>query len=369
MSTRSLVSPHVASASRLLVGSAGRARRRSAERGVVTLEVGREEILGFRRRVGMLDERAPWSSEALRRAAWVGLQDSMPRAAVASIHARVSDTPPNAWEDAAFVQVWGPRYQAYVVPAQDHALFTVARYPDDARGRRVAEETAARVEAHLAGRRMRDREVAGPLGIGNAIRYATTTGTILIRWEGALAPAIWTVPRPDIDPREARLELARRYVHVFGPTTAAAFAKWAGVGAKQAADAFDTLRPELLAVRTPIGEGVLLAEDEPLMRAVPPAAPVRLLPSGDAFWLLWGQDRELLVPDPRLRDELWTSRVWPGALLLAGDIAGTWRRAGVTFSIDPWRSLTAGEREAIEAEAATLPIPGTDGRISVTWSA
>ena len=39
-----------------------------------------------------------------------------------------------------------------------------------------------------------------------------------------------TVPRPEIDPRDARLELARRYLHVFGPTRPAAFAKWAGIG-------------------------------------------------------------------------------------------------------------------------------------------
>ena len=75
---------------------------------------------------------------------------------------------------------------------------------------------------------------------GTAIAaYATTTGTVLIRWEGARAPVIWTVPRPEIDPLEARRELARRYLHVFGPATLAAFARWAGIGAREAASAFD----------------------------------------------------------------------------------------------------------------------------------
>ena len=69
------------------------------------------------------------------------------------------------------------------------------------------------------------------LGMGNGIRYAAPTGTILIRWEGARAPTIWTVPAPDVDPHDARLELARRYLHVFGPTTSESFAKWAGIGA------------------------------------------------------------------------------------------------------------------------------------------
>ena len=49
----------------------------------------RQQILAFRRRVGGLDERLPKSSKSLRQAAWAGLQDSMPRAALLSLHARV----------------------------------------------------------------------------------------------------------------------------------------------------------------------------------------------------------------------------------------------------------------------------------------
>jgi hypothetical protein len=49
----------------------------------------RRQILAFRRRVGGLDERMAEGAESLRRAAWAGLQDSMPRAALLSLHARV----------------------------------------------------------------------------------------------------------------------------------------------------------------------------------------------------------------------------------------------------------------------------------------
>ena len=58
------------------------------------LELTREQILAFRRRVGGLDERLPAGPESLRRAAWAGLQDSMPRAAVLSLHARVDGVEP-----------------------------------------------------------------------------------------------------------------------------------------------------------------------------------------------------------------------------------------------------------------------------------
>ena len=334
------------------------------------LELTREQILGHRRRAGALDQRLPSGATSLRRAAWAGLQDSMPRAALLSIHARVEGTEPDGWADPSLAQVWGPRFSVFVVPAEDAAIFTLGRYPDDARGRRVAEETAARLHEVLDGRRMRDRDASREM-VGHPfhIRYATTTGTIRIRWEGALAPIIWAVPRPAIAPLEARLELARRYLHVFGPSTASAFVNWAGIGSREARAAFDGLAAELIAARSPTGEGWILDEDEASFLAHPdPAARARLLPSGDAFFLLWAADRELLVADAMRRGELWTSRVWPGAVLVDGEVAGVWRRANTDLSIDTWRRYSPGERAAVEAEAASLPLPGLRGAIRVRWS-
>jgi DNA glycosylase AlkZ-like len=293
----------------------------------------------------------------------------MPRAALLSIHARVKGTNSSSWEDPSLVQVWGPRFSTYVVPARDRALFTLGRLPDDARSRQRAAEIAASLHSFLDGRRMTDREVGSALGgHPNRFRYAAVTGTVLIRWEGARAPAVWTVPPPEVDPLEARLELARRYLHVFGPTTPAAFASWAGIGLAEAGVAFDALTRSLTAVRAPIGEAWILTRDEPDFRATAePAAAARLLPSGDTYYLLQGADRELLVPDAERRSGLWTPRVWPGAVLVAGDVVGTWRRAQAKLNIQPWRRLSGVERDAVETEAAGLPIPGVEGRIVVRW--
>lgn len=328
----------------------------------MALELTRSQILAFRRRVGALDERLPAGARSLRQAGWAGYQDSMPRAALLSIHARVEQTTPSTWEHDALVQVWGPRFSTYVVPARDHAVFTVGRYPDDERARRVVEETATKLHAVLGGERKPDRE----LGLTNTVRRATATGTVLIRWEGARAPIVWTVPRPEIDPFAARLELARRYLHVYGPSTAAAFAKWAGIGAQEAAAAFDVL--DLTPVRTPIGDAWILTADEATFRAEPgPAAPARLLPSGDAYYLLQDADRDLLVPDAKQRAALWTSRVWPGAVLVDGEIVATWRRAQARLTVEPWRMLSVAERDTLVAEAERLPLPGLTRGITVDW--
>jgi hypothetical protein len=336
----------------------------------VRLRLSRSQILSFRRRVGSLDERSAMGVKAIRRAAWAGLQDSMPRAALLSIHARIAGTGPATWEHPSLVQLWGPRFNNYVVAAKDHPIFSLGRLPEDARRRERANDIASRLHALLNGRRM-PFDLAGRAlrGDPNMLRYAAPTGTVLMRWDGARQAVVWNVPAPDMDPRHARLELARRYLHVFGPATAASFAGWAGILPAEARAAFAALSGALTPVRTPMGDAWLLADDEAAIRSKSqPPAPARLLPSGDTYYLLWEDDRRLLVPEAKHRAALWTTRVWPGALLISGEIVGTWRRSAAEVSIEAWRGLTSAERKAVEAEAVSLPLPGLSGPIAIRWS-
>jgi hypothetical protein len=335
------------------------------------LKLTRLQILAFRRLVGALDERLPAGRSSLRQAAWAGLQDSMPRAALLSLHARVEGVEPATWDDPSLIQVWGPRYQVYVIAEQDLPVFTLSRLPETGKIRSRAEELAERVHVFLDGRRMRYGDAGHALGVhGNMLRYAALTGTLAIRWEGARLPTVWSVPPPDITPAEATRELARRFLHIFGPANAEAFAKWSGVGAQTARRTFDDLDAESIAVLTPVGEGRLLARDEEAIReAAAPAAAARLLPSGDAYTLRGtSDDRALLVPDAARRQELWTPRVWPGALLVGGEIVGTWRRAKRTATISTWKRLTRAERDAVLAEANSLPLPDAGDGVDVEWS-
>ncbi len=335
------------------------------------LKLTRGQILAHRRRVGALDDRLLAGSGSYERAAWVGLQDSVPRAALLSLHARVEGVRADAWADPALIQIWGPRFSAYVVAARDVAVFTLGRYPDDRRGQQVAEDTAARLAAHVGGKRMRFDEAAAVIdGNSNRMRYAAPTGTVAIRWEGARQPDVWILPRPEMTVGDARRELARRFLHVFGPASHAAFATWAGIRPAQGRATLDALEAasELVPVATPTGDALILASDEMSFRAAPSkAATARLLPSGDAFYLLQGADRELLVADGQRRAQLWTTRVWPGALLVNGEVAGTWRRDQHRVTINAWRALSPAETRGAVEEALRLPLPGPTKPITVTW--
>jgi hypothetical protein len=334
------------------------------------LELSRSQILRFRRSVGSLDERLPSGAKSLRQAAWTGLQDSVPRAALLSIHARMEKATSTSWEHSSLVQLWGPRFNVYVVAASDLPVFSLGRLPSDARRLTRARVTADRLHATLNGERMPFGQAGRAMGVPhNSLRYAAPTGTLLLRWEGTRQPVIWTTPQPEMDPQHARLELARRYLHIFGPATATSLARWAGILPVEAKAVFEALARVLTPVRTPVGDAWILASDEGAFLAQHgPDAPARLLPSGDAYYLLWGRDREILVPEARRRAALWTTRVWPGAVLVQGEIAGVWRRAAAEISIDSWRRFSPVEREAVEAEALSLPLPSLNGPVKITWN-
>jgi hypothetical protein len=138
------------------------------------LPLTRSQILAFRRRAGGLGERLPAGQDSLRRAAWAGLQDSMPRAALLSIHARVAETEPSTWEHPSLVQLWGPRFSVFVIAARDLPVFSLGTLPDDARGRRRAQDLAARLRAFLDGARM---------PYGEALPLPGTGRRIVVRWD------------------------------------------------------------------------------------------------------------------------------------------------------------------------------------------
>ena len=112
-------------------------------------------------------------------------------------------------------------------------------------------------------------------------------------------------------------------------------------------------------------------DDEPAVRAPETAsAPARLLPSGDTYFLLAGEERELLIPRADQRQRLWTSRVWPGALLVEGEIRGTWRRAQHTVR-DRRLDTPLRVRRAMRSRPrpAACRFRALDREIEVVWDA
>ena len=226
----------------------------------------------------------------------------MPRAALLSIHARVEGTEPTTLDDPSLVQVWGPRCSAYVVAASDLAVFTLGRMPPDATYQAFAQGLADELEAFLDGRRLGYGDAGDGMGIvPNRLRYAAVTGRIVMRWDGARQPTIWMVPAPDSDPAEARLELARRYLHVYRAYDVGGVRAVGGDrGGRASADSRRSGTSSCRS-RTPIGDAWILASDEPAFMAPAAAVDRRASPA----------ERGHLVPPPGSRPRTAGTRSGP----------------------------------------------------------
>jgi len=343
------------------------------------LRLGREAVLRFRARSGHVAERLPGGAEV--RASESGLQDSAPRTALLSLHARVADVGPDGWEAPGLVQVWGPRMAAYVVPEHDVAAFTVGRLPRDPAQRQAIEGLAAAAVRALGGRTLRARELTERLPMLStdaSLRAAAASGRLRIRWDARMT---WVIPvePPEVDPEEARRQLARRFLHWLGPATVAAFARWAGVEPADAAATWRGIQGELLAVKVEGEDRSLLRADEAAVRAGKPdgggpVSGVRLLPPGDPYLAL---DHDLLVADRQRRDQLWSlpnsrprlpsgARFLPGGILCDGELVGMWGRQQAWVTLFPWHRLGRATIDVMDEEAAALAGP-LGQRVSVRW--
>lgn len=94
----------------------------------------------------------------------------------------------------------------------------------------------------------------------------------------------------------------------------------------------------------------------------PPARLTRLLPRSDPW--LSARDRELVVPDRLRRKAVWKILGSPGAVLVDGEVVGTWRARNrgkaLIIAVEPFEALPRRVRSELDEEA---------GRVAVTRGA
>jgi hypothetical protein len=281
---------------------------------------------------------------SLAEAAYGGLQDSAPRAAVLSLHARAEGVQPDDWEHPSLVQLWGPRAAVYVVPAEARGAFTLGLLPRSPEAAARLHRLAAEACDFLDGGRVRYGDVQR--AVGKPFRWAAApTGRLGICWD-TRDTMVFETAAPEQDPEDARLELARRFLHWFAPATVRNFAKWAGITLVDAKATMDGLAQEVVT----IDGALVLAADEPRLQAAAKVDGVRLLPPGDPYLFF--------------RREVAGSG-YTGVVLLDGKDVGTWLRRGGVVDVTPHRRLGPADRERIEAEALAFPVAAD--RRQVLW--
>lgn len=334
----------------------------------------RGRVLAFRLRQQHLARRLG-AARLVEAAGTCGVRNSPPGSAPVALLARVNGVSDERVSAAVaarrLVEVHGPRMVPTLVPAEDAAVFTVGGMgtDDDSLREMVGKNAAnalaaagirpvdalARVaeaaHAELAGgargkdalsaaltarlpdamslwcERCGSRHVheelfrlPGALGVyciaprsGREVCYVRVD-----EWLGREVPALGSPGA-----REAGRDLLRRFLRCYGPATPGDFAGWVGIGAADARQRFAELADELRDVSWDGGTGSIRRDDVDALGTARPPSGVRLLPPGDPFLL--ARDRATLIPDRSRRPAVWPALGAPGALVVDGEIVGTWR--------------------------------------------
>jgi len=165
-----------------------------------------------------------------------------------------------------------------------------------------------------------------------------------------------------------RLDLLNTYFRVNGPTSKPLFRDCMEGGTQATADLWKELGDGLVRVqvdnrRYDVPEAIVGA-----LRKAPKPSGVVLVPPNDPY--LRQVDRTLLVPHSKRRQEVWRALSGPGALLVDGEVAGTWRyrRSDHELTISAFDGLASAQRTKAEKSADLIAESVGDDRPKVIWA-
>lgn len=286
------------------------------------------------------------------------------------------------WDDRTLVKTYGPRGTVHLLPTADLAMWTGALAavprPLPSFGDGIV-LTAAELDAVVAGLGAvlpgaartvdeLDAALAVELGPWAVERTMPAFGQLWPRWRMAVDTAAnrgvlcfgpdagrritYTSPPPFVPAEGGGSWLLARYLHSYGPATAAHYARWLSAppawatalfGAEAAAGRIEPLD----------GWGWVAAGDTDFPDQAPRG--LRLLPYFDAYAVgSWPRDR--VFPGRAAERALARSQAgnFP-VLLLDGVVGGVWhqKRAGryLDLTVEPLADLSAARRRALDAEA------------------
>ena len=358
------------------------------------MDVSREQVLAYRVAAQGLHR----TGRKLDRLAVLdfGVQDAAPQLARLAFDARLPAPPPvdGYGPGRPLALVWSLRGAPYVHRREDLDAVAAALYPlseQDAGGRlnesgpavkRAGIPAIEQYELAVAAMRSVVTTSMGKGAVSTAVtkklpapmrRNCRSCGTSHVSdsaMRSAFLPAGLEL-EPDTSPpvmrprpkaklpkqvdRAALRRLVLAYLTLLGPASPADAADYLGARRADLDDAWP--ESDLLEVRVGRADTAkptyLPKRQERALASPPEPDLVRLLGPFDPY--LQARDRAVLVPDKTAHKALWPVLARPGAVLVDGEIAGTWRgkaSAGkLTIAVDPFAALPAPAWEQVEAEA------------------
>lgn len=326
-----------------------------------------------------------------------GIQAQVMVAAELALSSRVQgltqqDVRDELWVRRSLVKTYGPRGTLHLLPAVElptwmAAMRSIPNYhgalwnahtdvkPDQVfeliestrealDGRQLTRGELANDVAKLVGAWARKRlssmwgDLLAPAALSGALCFAPSQG-IHVRFVRADQ---WIGGWREEDPRAAVLQVLRRFVGAYGPTTPALFATWFATTPAVATELFDELGDELIPVDVEGKRMWMLARDA-AERIAMPRGVVRLVPQYDCF-VIGSRPREQLIPErTQARIRSYRRGQYEGAvalptLLVDGLVTGIWarhKRGGrIEITVEAVEGLKPVQRNQLEAEAVRI---------------
>lgn len=196
-----------------------------------------------------------------------------------------------------------------------------------------------------------DIQTAGGAAVSFLLRPASFCGLVVLGEREKSSQVFtsfqnWTGRLPDAD-KEAGKKLVRKYLHCYGPATAAGFETWLGCSGQQARRLWQSISEEMEPVQACGKRAFILSADrEQLLEPVPIQSRLFLLGGHDPY--LDQRDRTVLLSDQSLHKQVWRLVTNPGVILYDGEIAGIWtgkkKGKSMEFQMTLWKEIREKER-------------------------
>ena len=303
------------------------------------------------------------------------------------VECKVDDVREALWKRKTLVKTWLMRGTLHLIPAEDLPVFTAAmetrwmrlrnswlkfvqltepefRNLIEAIGEALDGQVLTREEliSKVAkGRPAHIREVMKS-GWGSILKPVARRGLLCFgpsRGQSVtfVRPQLWLDSWREVDPDQALIEVARRYLSAYGPATKEDFARWWGNWPGVGKAAWAGLAGELASVDIEGRSANVLAADADRIQRQPVAPSVQLLPAFDPY-VMGHSSRAHIVEAINLSKVSRTAGWISAVVLVDGRVAGTWshvaRKDTLVVSIESFRRLAAKTRIEVRRRAETI---------------
>jgi hypothetical protein len=268
------------------------------------------------------------------------------------------------WERRELVKLWAMRGTLHLLPSRELGFWLSALGRQWKYGNKGSEEidvltraVAQALDGRILSREQLARKVVQYTGseeYGEFVRFSWGSYLKAASWRGLLcfapsvgnsirftAPSTWLPHRIErIDSDEALREMARRFLHAYGPATPDILAE------------LETTQLEIEGLRT-----WLLARDRQAVLDAKPPKLARLLPAFDP-WVLGATRVEGLL-DPAHKPLVYRAQGWISPVVLVdGRISGVWKHTQkgrrLIVEVEPFVRLPKWARVSVEDEGERL---------------